>query len=60
VTNVILVGFAAAHSSLPLPIDTLRETLTTMARRRRELNLQALEAGYRAGCRMQETGSMRL
>jgi indolepyruvate ferredoxin oxidoreductase beta subunit len=49
VTNVVLVGFAAAHPSLSLSIDALRETLTTIAPRRRELNLQALEAGYRAG-----------
>lgn len=50
VTNVILIGFAAAHPSLWLPIDALRETLSIIAPRRRELNLQALEAGYYAGC----------
>ena len=49
VTNVILVGFAAAHPSLSLPIDALRETLATIASRRRALNLQALEVGYRVG-----------
>lgn len=49
VTNVVLIGFAAAHPSLSLPIDALRETLSTIAPRRRELNLQALEAGYHAG-----------
>jgi indolepyruvate ferredoxin oxidoreductase beta subunit len=49
VTNVILIGFAAAHSSLSLPIDALKETLFTIAPRRRELNLHALKVGYRAG-----------
>jgi indolepyruvate ferredoxin oxidoreductase beta subunit len=49
VTNTILVGFAAAHPSLPLSIHALRETLAVVASRRRELNLQALEAGYGAG-----------
>lgn len=48
VTNVVLVGFAAAHPFLPLPIDALRETLAVIAPRRRALNLQALAAGYRA------------
>ena len=49
VTNAILVGFAAAHPSLPLSIDALRETLAVVASRRCDLNLQALEAGYSAG-----------
>jgi indolepyruvate ferredoxin oxidoreductase beta subunit len=49
VANAILVGFAAAHPSLPLPIDALGETLAAIASRRCEMNLQALEAGYRAG-----------
>lgn len=49
VSNVVLVGFAAAHPSLTLPIDALGEALAVVARRRHELNLQALEAGYRAG-----------
>jgi indolepyruvate ferredoxin oxidoreductase beta subunit len=49
VTNVVLVGFAAAHPSLSLSIDALRETLAIIASRRLELNLQALEAGYRVG-----------
>jgi indolepyruvate ferredoxin oxidoreductase beta subunit len=49
VTNAILVGFAAAHPSLPLSINALRETLAVVASRRRELNLRALEAGYGAG-----------
>lgn len=50
VSNVVLVGFAAAHPSLGLSIDALRQALVVIARRRHELNLQALEAGYRAGC----------
>jgi len=50
VTNVVLVGFAAVHPFLPLSIDALRETLATIAPRGRELNLRALETGYRAGC----------
>jgi indolepyruvate ferredoxin oxidoreductase beta subunit len=49
VTNVVLTGFAAAHPSMWLSIDALRETLVTIAPRGRDLNLQALEAGYRAG-----------
>ena len=48
-TNVVMVGFAAAHPSLSLPIDALRETLSIMSPRGRELNLQALETGYHAG-----------
>lgn len=50
VTNVVLTGFAAAHPSMRLSIDALRETLAGIAPRGRDLNLQALEAGYRAGC----------
>ncbi len=50
VTNVVLTGFAAAHPSMRLSIDALRETLVAIAPRGRDLNLQALEAGYRAGC----------
>jgi indolepyruvate ferredoxin oxidoreductase beta subunit len=49
VTNVVLAGFAAAQPCLSLPIETLRETLVTIAPRGRELNLLALEAGYHAG-----------
>ena len=48
-TNVVMVGFAASHPSLSLPIDALRETLSIMSPRGRELNLQALETGYHAG-----------
>jgi indolepyruvate ferredoxin oxidoreductase beta subunit len=46
VANVILAGFATAHPILPLPIETLRETVKAIAPRGRELNLQALEAGF--------------
>lgn len=46
VTNVILAGFAIAHPTLPFPIETLRETVEAIAPRGRELNLQALEAGF--------------
>ncbi len=46
VTNVILAGFAIAHPALPLPIDTLRETIKNITPRGQELNLQALELGY--------------
>jgi indolepyruvate ferredoxin oxidoreductase beta subunit len=42
-------GMALAHPSLPLPIDAVRETLAAIAPRDRELNLQALDEGYRAG-----------
>lgn len=49
VSNMVLVGFTAAHPFLALPIDALEKALAVVARRRRELNLQALEAGYRAG-----------
>jgi len=50
IANVVLVGFAVAFPSMPLSIEALRETLGAIAPRGRELNLQALEAGYRAGC----------
>jgi indolepyruvate ferredoxin oxidoreductase beta subunit len=46
VANVILAGFAAAHPTLSLPFETLRQTLATIAPRGRELNLRALEVGH--------------
>jgi indolepyruvate ferredoxin oxidoreductase beta subunit len=49
-TNVVLLGFAAAHPSLPLSRDALRETLASIAKRGHEANLRALELGYQAGC----------
>ncbi len=49
IANVILTGFAVAYPALPLPIETLRETVKAIAPRGRELNLQALEIGFQAG-----------
>lgn len=49
IANVILAGFTAAHPALTLPIETLRQTVANVAPRGKELNLQALEAGFRAG-----------
>jgi indolepyruvate ferredoxin oxidoreductase beta subunit len=49
VTNVILAGFAAAHPILPLPFDALGDTVKRIAPRALELNVQALEIGFRAG-----------
>jgi len=46
VANVILAGFVAAHPALKLPVERLRQTLESIVPRGRELNLQALEAGY--------------
>lgn len=49
VTNVILAGFAVAHPALPISLDALSEAVQTVARKGQELNLRALEAGYKAG-----------
>ncbi len=49
VANVILAGFATAHPTLPLPIETLQETVESIAPRGRELNLKALKLGFEAG-----------
>ncbi len=49
VANVILTGFAVAHPTLPLSIETLQETVATIAPRGRELNLKALQLGFEAG-----------
>ncbi len=49
VANVILVGFALAHPALPLPADAVRQTLSRLAPRNPELNLQALEQGLQKG-----------
>jgi indolepyruvate ferredoxin oxidoreductase beta subunit len=46
VANVVLAGFAIAHPALPLSIEILQETVEAIAPRGRELNLQALEAGF--------------
>jgi Pyruvate/2-oxoacid:ferredoxin oxidoreductase gamma subunit len=48
VVNTIMTGFAAAHPTLQLPVDALSEILAALAPRRRDLNLKALEIGYRA------------
>ncbi len=49
VTNVVLVGFAAAHPVLPFPYTALKETIESRFSRGRELNLLALQKGYEAG-----------
>ena len=49
VANVVLAGFSAAHPAVPLPIETLRETLEEIVKRGLETNLKALETGYQAG-----------
>lgn len=49
VSNVVLVGFVAAHPFLAFSIEALKETLALVGHRGHELNQQALEAGYRAG-----------
>ena len=43
-TNTVMAGFA--H---PFPIEAIQEALISIAPRRRELNLQALAAGFDAG-----------
>ena len=48
-TNVIMAGFAAAHPALGLPIDALRQTVKAISRRNLELNVRALEEGFKAG-----------
>lgn len=49
VANVVLIGFAAAHPALPLPIEALERTLADIVPRGREVNLRALQAGYQHG-----------
>ncbi len=49
VANVILAGFAVAHPTLPLSIETLQKTVEMIAPRGRELNLRALQLGFKAG-----------
>jgi indolepyruvate ferredoxin oxidoreductase, beta subunit len=51
VTNAVMAGF-----SQPLPIEALRQTITEIAPRGRELNLAALEAGCLARQRQAEDG----
>jgi indolepyruvate ferredoxin oxidoreductase beta subunit len=42
VANVVLIGYAAAHPSFPIPLAQIKEAL---AQAGQELNLRALEAG---------------
>jgi indolepyruvate ferredoxin oxidoreductase, beta subunit len=49
VANVVLAGFAVAHPTLPFPVETVREAVQAIAPHGRELNLRALDAGFRAG-----------
>ncbi len=49
VANVVMVGFAAAHAAMPLPIDALHNALPAAVPRGLEYNRRALEAGYDAG-----------
>ncbi|MCP4357521.1 MAG: indolepyruvate oxidoreductase [Chloroflexi bacterium] len=49
VTNVIIVGFAVAHPTCPLPLETLRETVANIAPKAKSLNLKALAVGYEIG-----------
>ena len=48
VSNVVLIGFAAAHPSFTFPLENLRETLSRYGR---GLNLRALAAGAEEGFR---------
>jgi indolepyruvate ferredoxin oxidoreductase beta subunit len=48
VANVILAGFAAAHEVMPFSFATLRQALHDASGRHRDLNLAALEAGFRS------------
>jgi len=45
VANMVLIGFAAAHPTFSIPLETLQQTLSQRAQ---ELNLRALAAGSRA------------
>jgi indolepyruvate ferredoxin oxidoreductase, beta subunit len=47
--NVIMAGFAAAHPELTLSLAQLQEGLGAIGRHNQAANMQALEAGYRAG-----------
>ncbi len=49
VTNVILAGFAVAHPALSLTMEALTDSVKHVARVGQELNLKALELGYKAG-----------
>jgi len=45
VANVVLIGYAAAHPSFPIPLERIREALAQLGQ---ELNLRALQAGVEA------------
>lgn len=49
VTNVIMIGFAAASPSLPIPFDVFIKALKNVTSRGLEMNLKALEIGYQNG-----------
>jgi indolepyruvate ferredoxin oxidoreductase beta subunit len=55
VVNSIMIGFAAAHPILQLPVDALNATLVSLAPSRRDLNLKAFENGYRAGLEVNQS-----
>lgn len=50
VTNVALIGFAAAFSAFTIPRDGIERTLTEIASRQLDANLKALDTGYNTGC----------
>lgn len=56
VTNVVLIGFAAAHPIFAFPLETIRTVLGRLAPKARDLNLRALEAGY--GSALQDLASL--
>ncbi len=47
IANVILAGFAAAHPEMPLAYEALSHALEAGSGRHSDLNLAALEAGFR-------------
>jgi indolepyruvate ferredoxin oxidoreductase beta subunit len=52
-SNTVMAGFA--H---PLPLEAMRQTITEIAPRGRELNLEALEAGFRASQTVGKSGEV--
>ncbi len=49
VANVVLAGFAIAAPILPLSYKTVQQTLRKIVPRSHEINLRALEMGYKMG-----------
>lgn len=49
VANVVLIGFALAHPAFPLRLEEVRAALDRLAKRGRDANRLALQAGYDAG-----------